>query len=65
MKLAARIKYLSQFGPGMAESNLHIKQVFEDTTIGDLIEWQRCMFRDDKKIQDGSRIREIRIGPLE
>lgn len=65
MKLAVWIRYVSQFGPESFEEHCHIKEVFETTTIADLIEWQKRMFRSDKKIQDGSRIEEMHIGPME
>jgi len=65
MRLAATIRYVTRFGPGSFEEHCHIKEVFETTTIAELIEWQRNMLRNDREIQLGLRIKDMRIGPME
>lgn len=61
MKIIAKINDCSQYSEDGWESIQHLKEVSEETTIKDLIEWQKSKFKSTKGVQEGFFMRQITI----
>lgn len=64
MKIVARINSNRQYSEDAWEAIVHIKEVSETTTIGELIEWQKRLFPRNKDVQAGD-IEQIFISTME
>ena len=65
MRIAVTIDDYRQCGPDDYEKVCHIKEVYESTTIGELVEWQKSIFPWFKDLQNGKTLTQMRIQNME
>jgi hypothetical protein len=61
MKLAAMIKSSQQYSMDDWESISYVLQVDENTTIKEIMDWQKKKFPNYKKLQTGESTHQIHI----
>ena len=65
MKIAVRINDSNQFSPDDWESIVHIKEINKNTTIQELLDWQKELYPKNPFIQDEKAFRQMYIAKME
>jgi len=65
MKIVARMLGNQQYTEDNWEAIAHIKEIAPETTIKELIEWQKQKFTSDSNIQKGTHIKQIYISQMD
>ena len=65
MRYAVVIERYEQCSPDDFDKMRYIKEINNETTIEDLIEWQKKLFPKDVTLKEGTRINEMLIQMME
>ena len=65
MKHAATLKDCDQYSPDDFQGVTRVKEIKPETTIQELIEWQKKLFPHNKKLHDEGELLPIQIIKME
>ena len=65
MKIVAHINDCRQYSEDSWEPIVLTKELTEATTIGELVEWQKKLYKGNKSIQAGDSIYQMHISNME
>ena len=65
MRFAAVIRISEQCSPEDFDWNTYIKEIKPQTTLNDLLDWQKSIWKHKKDIQDGEFCYEMTIQKME